>query len=617
MWKGAGLATLGGVLLSGVLARGDDGPPLANQLSELGRQALAQGANSMARTFFQKALQLDPGNAQAQRGLEQAKAARDQALRVAAQDSGTSSPSAATQPPVPTIQPPVSTIQPPVSTIQPPVSTIQPAPPAAGIPVGVTGPTPIDPNQGVIGSSTPFPGIPIVPAPTGVQTNQPATTPESRATLEESDRIDNIAREQLTSDVEQRLQAARNQVSSGQPESALTNLRLAQNLVRSATNVPESVRRTLEKRIQAQMLSTVRDEERIVMERAEQQRLIAASNQRQRAVTEFMINQETIKAMMTQFDLLMDEGVYNELYIGGYGNITAATAPFYQARLLAQHARALMRRGTLPYSDWDPAPYAGMWVSQAMGFLSQEQQFELLKEFRYMMTMQDVSRASVPFPDNQIIEYPDAETWRNLSERRIARWGKAVDVFDRDPKTKQIIEKLEQPVAMTFPTDTPLEDVLKYVKQATQGANDSGIPIYIDPLGLQEADKTVTSPVQIDLEGVPLKTTLRLLLKQLGLTYTVKDGFLMITSQESTDQQTEIRVYPVADLAIIPQSLMGGGGFGGIGGGGAGGGGMGGGMGGGGMGGGMGGAGGGGMLCVPVEPRFQEPEGAYLEKKST
>ncbi|HKM53953.1 MAG TPA: hypothetical protein VJY33_11125, partial [Isosphaeraceae bacterium] len=185
------------------------------------------------------------------------------------------------------------------------------------------------------------------------------------------------------------------------------------------------------------------------------------------------------------------------------------------------------------------------------------------------------------------------------------------------PKTKQIIEKLEQPVAMTFPTDTPLEDVLKYVKQATQGANDSGIPIYIDPLGLQEADKTVTSPVQIDLEGVPLKTTLRLLLKQLGLTYTVKDGFLMITSQESEDQQTEIRVYPVADLAIVPQSLMGGGGFGGMGGGGMGGGGMGGGMGGGGMGGGMGGMGGGGMMCVPVEPQSQEPEGAYLEKKST
>ena len=222
-----------------------------------------------------------------------------------------------------------------------------------------------------------------------------------------------------------------------------------------------------------------------------------------------------------------------------------------------------------------------------------------------------------------IIEYPDAERWRTLSERRIAKYGKAVDVFDRDPKTKQILEKLDQPVAMSFPNETPLEDVLKYVKQATQGANDSGIPIYVDPLGLQEADKTMTSPVSLDLEGVPLKTTLRLMLKQLGLTYTVKDGFLMITSQESEDQQTEIRVYPVADLAIIPLSLMGGGGGGmggGMGGMGGGMGGMGGGMGGmggGGMGGGMGGMGGGmGMMSVPVEPQSQDPATPCLQKKS-
>ena len=74
----------------------------------------------------------------------------------------------------------------------------------------------------------------------------------------------------------------------------------------------------------------------------------------------------------------------------------------------------------------------------------------------------------------------------------------------------------------------------------------------------------MTSTVRnMDLEGVPLKLTLKLLLNQLDLTFTVKDGFLMITSKESEDQQTEIRVYPVADLAIIPLSLMGGGGMGG------------------------------------------------------
>ena len=52
-------------------------------------------------------------------------------------------------------------------------------------------------------------------------------------------------------------------------------------------------------------------------------------------------------------------------------------------------------------------------------------------------------------------------------------------------------------------------------------------------MGLQEADKTLTSPISMDLEGVPLRRTLQLLLGQLGLVYFVDDGILCITSQES------------------------------------------------------------------------------------
>jgi RNA polymerase sigma factor (sigma-70 family) len=100
----------------------------------------------------------------------------------------------------------------------------------------------------------------------------------------------------------------------------------------------------------------------------------------------------------------------------------------------------------------------------------------------------------------------------------------------KDAKSQAILAKLEQPIAMNFSNDTPLEDVLKYIKQALQGPRDSGIPIYVDPLGLQEADKTITSPVQLDLEGVPLRRTLQLALNQLDLIYYVDDGILVITS---------------------------------------------------------------------------------------
>ena len=102
------------------------------------------------------------------------------------------------------------------------------------------------------------------------------------------------------------------------------------------------------------------------------------------------------------------------------------------------------------------------------------------------------------------------------------------------PRTRAILDALEKPVPMSFGDDTPLEDVLKYVKEATRGSIKSGIPIYVDPIGLQEAEKSMTSTVRIDLKSSPLKDTLRLLLDQLDLAYVVKDDVLMIISQVGT-----------------------------------------------------------------------------------
>jgi hypothetical protein len=98
--------------------------------------------------------------------------------------------------------------------------------------------------------------------------------------------------------------------------------------------------------------------------------------------------------------------------------------------------------------------------------------------------------------------------------------------------------KLQQKVPMNFPKDTPLEDVLKYVRSATVGREkgDGPIPIYVDPIGLQEAEKTMKSPVALEIEGVPLATSLRLALRPLNLMFFVqKDGLLIITCTESKD----------------------------------------------------------------------------------
>ena len=113
--------------------------------------------------------------------------------------------------------------------------------------------------------------------------------------------------------------------------------------------------------------------------------------------------------------------------------------------------------------------------------------------------------------------------------------GGPVDRAD-DPRSRMILKKLDEPISMSFANETPLEDVLKYIKQATTSKTYNGIPIYVDPYGLQEAERSLNSTISIDLDGVPLRRTLQLILTQLKLAYFVEDGILVITSGNSAAQ---------------------------------------------------------------------------------
>lgn len=458
LWKGVGPLALGGLLLGGSAALGDEPNPLSSQLVGLGRQAQDQGRNGHAVAFYRQALKLDPSNAEARRALDGPLA------QVAMQD------------PVP--------------------------PPAADVP----------------------PPLPV----------QPPVTIEGAAEAER------IVAQRRRAEVSEREARARDLLNQGDAESALNVLRLALSAVQGDAQLPEADRLRLTRELQARLQDAVRKEEQIESARAEDQRLTAATAQSQRDLEAVASNREQVNALMVQFDALMAAGQYNVLYNGGLGDIVAASAPFYTARLYAQQARAL--------APGDVAPRAGIAVAQFKGFLAQAYSFEELKEYRYMLTLQDVDRASIPFPDTITIEYPPAEFFRAITERRVRRYEQ-VSLDTRDPVTTAILEKLETKVSMPFAQETPLEDVIKGITQSP--ALPEGIPIYVDPVGLQEAEKSDSTPVKINLEGMSLKKSLKLL----GLTYTVKDGLMTIISAESKDQPTEIRVYPVADLSIIPFSL--------------------------------------------------------------
>jgi RNA polymerase sigma factor (sigma-70 family) len=166
-----------------------------------------------------------------------------------------------------------------------------------------------------------------------------------------------------------------------------------------------------------------------------------------------------------------------------------------------------------------------------------------------------------------------------LSRLEIAQLAAALAVWDKNPKNEALLKVLDEPLTMSFARPTSLEEVLRYIKSsAAQGHG--RLPIYVDPKGLKDIDAALDSKVTMDLEGVPLKTSLRLMLKQLGLAYCVRDGVLIISSVEGIREELaeaareligsgneEVSIPMMNQMGILGRGRGGMGGMGGMGGG--------------------------------------------------
>jgi hypothetical protein len=119
----------------------------------------------------------------------------------------------------------------------------------------------------------------------------------------------------------------------------------------------------------------------------------------------------------------------------------------------------------------------------------------------------------------------------------IAQLSAALIAADPRPQNQEILKRLEEPATLSFARETRLGDVLKSIKNATKGTHKDPIPIYVDPKGLEEAEVSLEAMVRLDLEGIPLRTSLRLMLKQLGLAYCVRDGVLIISSVQGVREE--------------------------------------------------------------------------------
>jgi hypothetical protein len=118
----------------------------------------------------------------------------------------------------------------------------------------------------------------------------------------------------------------------------------------------------------------------------------------------------------------------------------------------------------------------------------------------------------------------------------------AVSVYPAPSAEEQKINAaLAQPTQLEF-IETPLRDVVDFLENHHQ----INIELYapaLDAVGIGS-----DTPITRNLKGVPLRSALTLMLRDLDLTYVVRDDVLLITTTDVADEMVELRVYDVSKL---------------------------------------------------------------------
>ncbi len=98
--------------------------------------------------------------------------------------------------------------------------------------------------------------------------------------------------------------------------------------------------------------------------------------------------------------------------------------------------------------------------------------------------------------------------------------------------------------------DAPLKDVCDEIQEKL------GIDVVLDLKALEDYGIDSTTPMTLAFKGISNRSFLRLMLRDLELTYTLRNGALWITNWEEAESQLITKVYPVGDLLVRDSTLV-------------------------------------------------------------
>jgi hypothetical protein len=113
-------------------------------------------------------------------------------------------------------------------------------------------------------------------------------------------------------------------------------------------------------------------------------------------------------------------------------------------------------------------------------------------------------------------------------------------------------DALQRPFTFPFEVPTTLTEVCQYLRKELRA------PVVLDLAALERQELRADDQVQLQLEGVRLKTGLKLLLDQVGLTYQVvaEDNLLILTDTEGSTEPIDRILSEVKALHLHVHDLQ-------------------------------------------------------------
>lgn len=329
-----------------------------------------------------------------------------------------------------------------------------------------------------------------------------ATAPAADKKLDQAKRLNDVAAQKMEADVRAALLSAQNAADA---DKAVAILKSIQGKLENDTALPQERRDSLLRTVRTRIKTSEAGPDKKALNEKEVMATIRRL-ERGKEAEQNKDEQEKLQRSVNEVLQLQKDGKYGE-------------ARRLAADLAKQHPK-------------NAAVAAVATTTSAFDQLVTNRSIRNDKDRGFDQVIRDVERSSIP-PSGDV-EFP--KNWREKTKMR-----KPFDYVRLSVREKAIIKALNSPISVNFKGDR-FQDVLEYLATVT------GQPIFLDKNSIRDAQIDYETPINLNVKNVTMRTILKKILGEFGLTYVVKDEAIQVTSVEKARELMTVRAYYMGDL---------------------------------------------------------------------